>query len=68
MRVGWIASRMLTPGLAVPLFLSLPSQWFWKHRGLASGITMGGAGLGGGISVLIVRRLITQVGANKTLL
>ncbi|BEI92022.1 uncharacterized protein CcaverHIS019_0408420 [Cutaneotrichosporon cavernicola] len=55
-------------GLAVPLFLSLPSQWFYKYRGLASGITMGGAGIGGGISVIIVRRLITQVGAGKTLL
>jgi hypothetical protein len=52
----------------VPLFLSLPSQWFYKYRGLASGITMGGAGIGGGISVIIVRRLITQVGAGKTLL
>jgi hypothetical protein len=29
---------------------------------------MGGAGIGGGISVIIVRRLITQVGAGKTLL
>ncbi|CAK9780167.1 unnamed protein product [Cutaneotrichosporon oleaginosum] len=55
-------------GLAVPLFLSLPSQWFYKYRGLASGITMGGAGIGGGLSVIIVRRLITQVGASKTLL
>lgn len=55
-------------GLGMPLFMSLPSQWFYKHRGLASGIAMGGAGIGGGISSIIVRRLLTLVGASRTLL
>lgn len=55
-------------GMIVPLFMSLPSQWFFKRRGLASGITLGGAGLGGGVSTLVVRRLLTAVGGQKTLL
>ncbi|TXT04859.1 hypothetical protein VHUM_03942 [Vanrija humicola] len=55
-------------GMIVPLFMSLPSQWFFKRRGLASGITLGGAGLGGGVSTLVVRRLLTAVGGEKTLL
>ncbi|WVQ94275.1 hypothetical protein IAU59_001354 [Kwoniella sp. CBS 9459] len=55
-------------GLAMPLFMSLPSQWFYKRRGLASGIAIGGAGIGGGTSTLITRQLITSVGYQKTLL
>ena len=55
-------------GIINPLFLSLPSQWFLKHRGLASGITLGGAGLGGGLSTLILRRLLWQLGSKKTLM
>ncbi|OCF43102.1 hypothetical protein I317_03071 [Kwoniella heveanensis CBS 569] len=55
-------------GLAMPLFMSLPSQWFYKRRGLASGIAIGGAGIGGGTSTLISRQLITSVGYRKTLL
>ncbi|WVF66656.1 hypothetical protein IAT40_001397 [Kwoniella sp. CBS 6097] len=55
-------------GLAMPLFMSLPSQWFYKRRGLASGIAIGGAGIGGGTSTLISRQLIISVGYQKTLL
>lgn len=55
-------------GIAAPLFMSLPSQWFLRRRGLASGITMGGAGLGGGISSLIIRKLLLSVGRHKTLM
>jgi hypothetical protein len=55
-------------GIAAPLFMSLPSQWFYRHRGLASGISMGGAGLGGGIFTLVLRRLLSLVGLSKTLL
>ncbi|WWC90128.1 uncharacterized protein L201_005061 [Kwoniella dendrophila CBS 6074] len=55
-------------GLALPLFMSLPSQWFYKRRGLASGIAIGGAGLGGGTITLVARQLLTAVGYKKTLL
>ncbi|WWD22773.1 hypothetical protein CI109_107266 [Kwoniella shandongensis] len=55
-------------GITMPLFMSLPSQWFYKRRGLASGIAIGGAGIGGGTSSLVVRQLLTAVGYKKTLL
>ncbi|GFZ49823.1 hypothetical protein JCM24511_07226 [Saitozyma sp. JCM 24511] len=55
-------------GMALPLAMSLPSQWFYRRRGFASGVAMGGAGLGGGISTLIVRQLLTAVGLRKTLI
>lgn len=55
-------------GMALPLFMSLPAQWFYRRRGLASGIAMGGAGLGGGISVLICRQLTISYGYKRTLL
>ncbi|ODN73845.1 hypothetical protein L202_07369 [Cryptococcus amylolentus CBS 6039] len=54
-------------GLALPLFMSLPSQWFYRRRGLASGIAIGGAGLGGGTATLVCRQLLTTVGHKKTL-
>lgn len=54
-------------GLSLPLFMSLPSQWFYRRRGLASGLAIGGAGLGGGTTTLICRELLTRVGYRKTL-
>lgn len=63
---GFIAG--MGQGIALPLFMSLPSQWFYKHRGLASGMVTGGSGIGGGIFTIAVRRLLTQVGPGKTLL
>ncbi|KAJ3402828.1 hypothetical protein CcCBS67573_g05425 [Chytriomyces confervae] len=47
--------------------LSLPSQWFSKHRGLATGLAASGAGLGGMVFSLAVDRLITAVGIHWTL-
>lgn len=69
-------------GMAMPLFMSLPSQWFYRKRGLASGLALSGAGLGkfinqsvcyissigGGISILIVRELLERFGYKRTLL
>ena len=55
-------------GIAMPVFMSLPSQWFYKYRGLASGIAVGGSGIGGVFSVLMVRKLLSVVGMKKTLL
>jgi MFS family permease len=44
-------------GISMPLYMALPSQWFFRRRGLATGIAVGGSGLGGGIESLIVRTL-----------
>lgn len=55
-------------GMGMPMFLSLPAQWFSKRRGLASGITTAGTGIGGGISSLIMRDLLPRVGYRSTLL
>ena len=55
-------------GLAVPLFMSLPSQWFYKKRGFASGAAIGGAGLGGGFAAIIMRQMLVSLGYKKTLM
>ncbi|EIW73192.1 hypothetical protein TREMEDRAFT_42241 [Tremella mesenterica DSM 1558] len=52
----------IAQGMTMPLFMSLPSQWFYKRRGLASGLAIGGAGLGGGICTQYVRALLNRVG------
>jgi MFS family permease len=44
-------------GISMPLYMALPSQWFLRHRGLATGIATSGSGIGGGIGSLIVRPL-----------
>ncbi|KAJ7839492.1 hypothetical protein B0H13DRAFT_1533866, partial [Mycena leptocephala] len=44
-------------GISMPLYMALPSQWFFRRRGLATGIAVGSSGLGGGIESLIVRTL-----------
>lgn len=58
----------LAMSLAMPLFMSLPSQWFLKNRGLASGIAVSGAGIGGGCASLIIRGLLPSLGYQNTLL
>lgn len=40
----------------------LPTQWFLKKRGLATGITSAGGGLGGAAFSIIVNKLIQSVG------
>lgn len=47
----------LSLGISMPLYMALPSQWFLRHRGLASGIAIAGSNIGGGIQSLIVRPL-----------
>jgi MFS family permease len=44
-------------GISMPLYMALPSQWFLRKRGLATGIAVAGSGIGGGIGSLIVRPL-----------
>lgn len=52
----------------MPVTMALPSQRFHRRRGLASGIAVGGAGLGGGINVIVSRKLIVSYGYQRTLL
>ncbi|KAK9765400.1 hypothetical protein K7432_006313 [Basidiobolus ranarum] len=47
--------------------VSLPSQWFVKYRGLATGIAVAGAGVGGLSLSPITRKLIDVVGFRWTL-
>ncbi|KAL1716935.1 major facilitator superfamily domain-containing protein [Schizophyllum commune] len=55
-------------GLGTPMYMALPSQWFLKKRGLATGMVGGGTGIGSAVATLILRQLITTVGNKKTLI
>ncbi|KAK7042544.1 monocarboxylate transporter [Favolaschia claudopus] len=55
-------------GIAMPLYMALPSQWFFYRRGLSTGIAVAGSGIGGGISSLIVRTLLSSLGYRDTML
>lgn len=55
-------------GLGMPLYMSLPSQWFLEKRGVATGLAVCGSGIGGGVFSLIVRKLLSTVGFRKTML
>lgn len=47
-------------GIAFPSFLSLPSQYFLKHRGLATGLCASGSGFFGGTASLILKALLPK--------
>jgi MFS family permease len=49
-------------------FMTLPSQWFSKRRGLATGITVSGTGFGGGFGSLIMRGILPKLGYQNSLL
>ncbi|GAA5924494.1 uncharacterized protein JCM15063_005658 [Sporobolomyces koalae] len=55
-------------GISLPLFMTLPSQWFSKRRGLATGITVSGTGFGGGFYSLIMRAILPKIGYRNSLL
>ncbi|GAA6049422.1 hypothetical protein JCM3770_007333 [Rhodotorula araucariae] len=55
-------------GISLPLFMTIPSQWFSRRRGFATGITVSGTGWGGGIASLIVRAMLPSLGYRNTLL
>ncbi|KAG9100769.1 hypothetical protein FS749_012883 [Ceratobasidium sp. UAMH 11750] len=55
-------------GLLLPLIFSIPSQWTRKHRGLATGVVVAGASLGGAVPSLIVQEMLTRMGFHKTML
>jgi MFS family permease len=48
-------------GLTLPMVFALPSQWFKKRRGLATGIVIAGAAVGGAVSSLIIQVNICPV-------
>ncbi|SCV67804.1 BQ2448_5415 [Microbotryum intermedium] len=48
-------------GCTFPLVCALPSQWFLKRRGFASGIAVSGTGLGGAMASLIMRSLLPRL-------
>ncbi|GAA5880297.1 hypothetical protein JCM8547_001692 [Rhodosporidiobolus lusitaniae] len=55
-------------GISLPLFMTIPSQWFSKRRGLATGITVSGTGFGGGFASLIMRGILPDLGYRNSLL
>ncbi|KAG9081215.1 hypothetical protein FRC06_005724 [Ceratobasidium sp. 370] len=42
-------------GLLLPMTFAIPSQWFRQHRGLATGIVIAGASLGGAVTSLVIQ-------------
>lgn len=47
----------IAQGLALPLYVSLPSQWFYRRRATATGFAVSGSGLGSGVFSIIARKL-----------
>ncbi|ORY26769.1 major facilitator superfamily domain-containing protein [Naematelia encephala] len=58
----------ISAGMGLPVFFSLPSQWFHRRRGLASGLAVGGAGFGACICTILVRLMLVRIGVHHTLL
>ncbi|KAG8688194.1 hypothetical protein FRC09_013054, partial [Ceratobasidium sp. 395] len=42
-------------GLLLPMTFAIPSQWFRRHRGVATGIVIAGAALGGAVTSLVIQ-------------
>ncbi|CAE6419182.1 unnamed protein product [Rhizoctonia solani] len=55
-------------GLLLPMIFAIPSQWFRRHRGVATGIVVAGSSLGGAVSSLVVQAMLDHLGFHKTLL
>ncbi|KAF9375457.1 hypothetical protein CPB97_011448, partial [Podila verticillata] len=52
----------LGAGMSIFTSIAIPVQWFNKRRGLASGITVAGSGVGGAALAPLNRFLISKVG------
>lgn len=48
--------------------MSMPSQYFLRRRGLATGLSTCGAGIGGALSSLVMRGVLPVLGYRNTLL
>ncbi|CAE6464767.1 unnamed protein product [Rhizoctonia solani] len=55
-------------GLLLPMIFAIPSQWFRRHRGVATGIVVAGSSLGGAVSSLVIQAMLDRLGFHKTLL
>ncbi|KEP46859.1 MFS transporter [Rhizoctonia solani 123E] len=55
-------------GLLLPMIFAIPSQWFRRRRGVATGIVIAGSSLGAAIPSLIVQTMLDHIGFRKTLL
>ncbi|KAI8990391.1 major facilitator superfamily domain-containing protein [Trametes punicea] len=52
--------------LVYPLIVALPAQWFLRYRALATGMVVAGSSLGGALSTLIFREMLTSLGLKKS--
>ncbi|KAJ1305224.1 hypothetical protein OPQ81_000253 [Rhizoctonia solani] len=55
-------------GTLLPMIFAIPSQWFRRHRGVATGIVISGSSFGGAIPSLVVQAMLERLGFHKTLL
>ncbi|KAJ1300024.1 hypothetical protein OPQ81_011144 [Rhizoctonia solani] len=55
-------------GLLLPMIFAIPSQWFKKRRGVATGLVIAGSSFGGAVPALIVQEMLDRIGFRKTLL
>lgn len=55
-------------GAAFPLYFSLISMWFKKKRGLATGIAVGGSGIGAAFLAVVLRIMLPRIGYRNTML
>ncbi|TFK92180.1 MFS general substrate transporter [Polyporus arcularius HHB13444] len=51
--------------LVYPLIVALPAQWFLKYRGLATGMVVAGSSIGGAVSSLLFRAMLSSLGLQK---
>ncbi|KAI0659615.1 MFS general substrate transporter [Cubamyces menziesii] len=56
----------LANALVYPLIVALPAQWFLRYRALATGMVVAGSSLGGAVSSLVFRELLTTFGLKKS--
>ncbi|KAL7278707.1 hypothetical protein ACG7TL_007709 [Trametes sanguinea] len=52
--------------LVYPLIVALPAQWFLRYRALTTGMVVAGSSLGGAVSSLIFREMLTALGLKKS--
>ncbi|KAI0744531.1 MFS general substrate transporter [Earliella scabrosa] len=52
--------------LVFPLIVALPAQWFLKYRALATGIVVAGSSVGGAVSSLMFRAMLTSLGLKRS--
>jgi MFS family permease len=56
----------LGTGIAYYPVLGILNEWFVKHRGIASGIMFGGAGLSGVVLPILFEKSLTNLGLQLT--